>query len=597
MRRLLPAIAAIATIASAAAAAEDAWLQASALLDRDILVQGATFRAAVVLDLQKGYHVNANPPSLGFQIPTVLAPAPNQGIRWGEVRYPPGEPFTAAWSEGKSIRVYTGRAVLRLSGTVAPDAPPGPAALRLRLTYQGCDENTCYQPGERTLDIPTRIAAAGAAWKPANPEVFGETAGSAGEPAETAVRFEGETNLAATFERGLLLYFGALFLGGLLLNLTPCVFPLIPITMTVFAQQGESRPLRVLPLAILYVLGLAVAFTVVGVVAALAGRSLGFVLQQPVGVLAVVVILAAMMASAFGAFEISLPPGLLGKLSARRGPFGAAFMGLVMGAVAAPCVGPFLFALITFIATTRSVALGAASFFVTGLGLGLPYVFLAMFTGLINRFPHGGGWLVWTKRFLGLALAGLILYYLQRFIDPAFFWLLALALFIFAAAYLGFLEGLSRRPFTRRFLIVRVATAVGLAAAGVGVYGWATAERPEVQWTAWSPGALEKAQAENRPVILYFGADWCIECKTWHVGVFTDPAVVAESRSFDRLYVDVTQLDEGPKKAFAARYQGVNPPVVIVFDRAGGIVAAYRAIPPARTFAEMLKKADAPGRR
>jgi thiol:disulfide interchange protein DsbD len=301
-----------------------------------------------------------------------------------------------------------------------------------------------------------------------------------------------------------------------------------------------------------------------------------------------------MMASAFGAFEIRLPPGLLGRLSARRGPFGAAFMGLVMGAVVAPCVGPFLFALITFIATTRSAPLGAVSFFVTGLGLGLPYVFLAMFTGLINRFPHGGGWLVWTKRLLGLALAGLILYYIQRFIDPAFFWPLVLALFIFAAAYLGFLEGFSRRPFTRRFWIVRVATAAGLLAAGTGIYGWATAERPEVQWTAWTPGALEKAMAEKKPVILYFGADWCIECKEWHARIFSDPEVVADTEGFERIYVDVTQPTEGPKKAFAEKYQAVNPPVVIVLDRGGRIVAAYRSAPNVETFIGKLEKANTP---
>ena len=599
-RRLLAALVVAVLITGSSAGADNAWLRTSAYLDRDVLARGTTFRAAVVLDLDKGYHVNANPPSLSFQIPTVLAPEPTTAVRWGEVRYPAGEPFTASWSEGKPIRVYTGRNVVQVEGTAAPDAPLGPTVLRLKLSYQGCDENTCFQRGERTVELPARIVEAGAASFPANPEVFGggaepsatSQAGAAGPP----IRFEGETNLAAAFEQSLLLYLGALFLGGLLLNLTPCVFPLIPITMTVFAQQGERRPLRVLPLAILYVLGLAVTFTLVGVVAALAGKSLGFVLQQPVGVLAIVIILGAMMASAFGAFEIGLPSGLAGRLSARRGLLGAAFMGMVMGAVAAPCVGPFLFALIAFVATTRSVPLGAASFFATGLGLGLPYVFLAMSTGLIHRFPHGGGWLIWTKRLLGLAMAGLILYYVQRFIDAGFFWLLVLALFVFAAVYLGVLEGWSRRPFTWRFWAVRLATGAVLLAAGIGVYGWATAWRPEVEWTAWTPGALEKAQAERKPALLYFGADWCFACKEWHASIFADPAVVAESEDFARIYVDVTERAEGPKKAFAEKFQGVNPPRVIVFGRGGQVVADYRGPPAAAAFVEGMKKANAPSK-
>jgi len=594
----LLALALASLIAGSAAGAENAWLRTSAYLDRDVLPRGAAFRAAVVLDLDKGYHVNANPPTLDFQKPTVLAPQTTPTVRWGGVRYPAGEAFTASWSDGKPIRVYTGRAVIQVEGTAAPDAPLGPTVLVFKLSYQGCDENSCFQPAEQRVELPARVVEAGAAAAPANAAVFGESprlpATAQPGAAGPQIQFEGETNLAATFERSLLLYLGALFLGGLLLNLTPCVFPLIPITMTVFAQQGEKRALRVLPLAILYVLGLAVTFTIVGVAAALAGKSLGFVLQQPVGVLAIVIILAAMMASAFGAFEISLPSGLAGKLSARRGLLGAAFMGMVMGAVAAPCVGPFLFALITFVATTRSVPLGAASFFVTGLGLGLPYVFLAMFTGLINRFPHGGGWLVWTKRLLGLAMAGLILYYVQRFIDAGFFWLLVLALFVFAAAYLGLVEGWSRRPFTRRFWAARLLTGAVLLAAGIGVYGWATAARPEVEWTAWTPGALEKAAAGKRPALLYFGADWCIACKEWHASIFTDPAAVAESKDFTRMYVDVTELAEGPKKAFAQKYQGVNPPVVIVFGRGGQIVAAYRSPPGTAAFVEGLKKANAP---
>lgn len=605
MRYLAPLLLA-ALLAAAATAAEppaDPWLRATAHLDRAVLVRGEAFRVAVVLDLDKGYHVNANPPSLGFQIPTVVTPEPTATFRWGDVTYPRGEPFAAAWSEGKSILVYGGRATLVVPGTVAADAPLGDAVLRLKLDYQGCDANTCYQPGSRAVEVAAKIAEAGTPSAPANAELFAEAAKPPAAPAPAPaagtatgqpIRFEGQTDLAATFERGLFLYLGALFLGGLLLNLTPCVFPLIPITMSVFAQQGESRTLKVLPLAILYVLGLATTFTIVGVLAALAGQSLGVVLQQPVGVLAVVVILAAMMASMFGAFEIRLPAGLMGRLSARRGHLGAVFMGMVMGAIAAPCVGPFLFALITFIATERSVPLGAVSFFVTGLGIGLPYLFLGVFTGQINRFPRGGWWLVWTKQLMGLALGGLILYYIQRFIAPEFFWPLVLALFIFSALYLGVLEGWGRRPFTRRFQTVRLTTGVAILAAGIAVYAWGTAARPEVAWQPWTPDTMSVARSANRPTLLYFGADWCVECKEWHASVFTDPAVVAESAKFTPVYVDVTRLEEGPKKEFAARFQAVNPPVVVVMDAAGKVVAAYRSPPDPGKFVETMRQARGP---
>jgi thiol:disulfide interchange protein DsbD len=268
---------------------------------------------------------------------------------------------------------------------------------------------------------------------------------------------------------------------------------------------------------------------------------------------------------------------------------------MVMGLVASPCVGPFLIALITFVAAKGSLMLGAVSFFATGLGLGIPYVFLGTFTGLINRFPHGGAWLIWTKRLMGLMLAGLILYFVRPFIAEAFFWPLVLAVFIFAAAYLAVLEGFSRRPFTARFWAARLITGGVILAAGIMVYADATREHPEVAWTPWQPGALEAAQRDKRPVVLYFGADWCIACKEWHALIFTDPAVVRESENFVRIYVDVTKPPQGPLKAFAEHYQAVNPPVVVVFAQDGGPVKAWRNPPPAPEFLKALKRAAADG--
>jgi thiol:disulfide interchange protein DsbD len=546
----------------------------------------------VVLDIEGGYHVNSHQPSQSFQIPTVLTPDPSGAVRWGAVRYPPGRLFAPAWAEGEKLSVYAGRTVLLVEAQVADNAPTGETPLRLKLAYQGCDANSCFRPASRDVAITVKIVEKGGAAVGADEALFREAlAGLAPAAPPPSIRFEGETDLAATLERGMAAYLASLLLFGLLLNLTPCVFPLIPVTMTVFAQQGESRPGKVLPLAGLYVLGLAATFTLVGVLAALAGRSMGLVLQSPWGVLGVVTVLAIMMASTFGAFEIRLPSGAMGRLGARRGPAGSLFMGLVMGLVASPCVGPFLIALITFIAAKGSVALGAVSFFVTGLGLGIPYVFLGLFTGLINRFPRGGAWLIWTKRLMVLALAGLILYFIRPYIAEAFFWPLVLAAFTFAAVYLALLEGLSRRPFTARFRAARLIAGAVILAAGIMVYADATREHPEVQWTPWQAGAPEQAQAEKKPALVYFGADWCIACREWHAGVLADPGVVRESKAFVRIYVDLTRPPEGALKEFAARFQAINPPVVVLIGRNGQALKAWRSPPPIADFIAALRQA------
>ncbi len=321
MKRILAAagivLAAAAMVYGGAAGVD--WLRSSAVADHAAVPQGGTLRVAVVLDIDPGYHVYANPPSAADFIPVVVEPQPVSHIRWGAVRYPPGESLTPNIPIGDTVSVYTGRALVLVEAAVADDAPPGEMTLPLKLGYQGCSGDVRYAPATRDLAATIRVVAKGGAAVPAAAAIFAEADSHLASPPPQAAAVEGAVDLAATFEHSFLLYLGVLLLGGLALNLTPCVFPLIPVTMTVFAQQGESRASRVLPLAVLYVLGLAATFTLVGVLAALAGKSMGVVLMQPVGVLAVVIVLAVMMASTFGAFEIRLPSGLAGKLGGRRG--------------------------------------------------------------------------------------------------------------------------------------------------------------------------------------------------------------------------------------------------------------------------------------
>jgi thiol:disulfide interchange protein DsbD len=247
------------------------------------------------------------------------------------------------------------------------------------------------------------------------------------------------------------------------------------------------------------------------------------------------------------------------------------------------------------------MALGAVSFFTVGLGLGVPYIFLGTFTGLVNRFPRSGGWLVWTKRLMAMALAGIILYFMRPFIRAEFVRVLGTALFLFAAVYLGFLEGLSRRPFSSRFRAVRIVAAAALVAGAFAfhaAYGPAPAAGeasddggPHVEWTPWTEGALEAARAEGRPVLLYFTADWCIECRHWKAAIWSDPKVIAAAEGFARILVDVTQPPSGAKRDLAEAYRGVNPPAVILIGRHGQVHKAYRDPPAVEAFVGALGEA------
>jgi thioredoxin:protein disulfide reductase len=202
------------------------------------------------------------------------------------------------------------------------------------------------------------------------------------------------------------------FLGGLLTALTPCVYPLIPITVGVFgARKADARGKSVL-LTCSYVLGMAAVFTILGVVAARTGQAFGSILGDPRFAIGLATFLGILAASMFGAFELAIPSSLAQRLNAVGGAglVGAFLMGTVSGFLAAPCTGPVLAGLLAFVAKSQSTVLGAALLFVYALGIGVPFVLIGVFA---LRLPKGGVWMEWVKSVLGVALLALAATYVK----------------------------------------------------------------------------------------------------------------------------------------------------------------------------------------
>ena len=202
------------------------------------------------------------------------------------------------------------------------------------------------------------------------------------------------------------------FLGGLLTALTPCVYPLIPITVGLFgARKTDARGKSVL-LTGSYVLGMAAVFTILGVVAARTGQAFGSILGDPRFAIGLALFLGILAASMFGAFELVIPSGLAQRLNTVGGAglVGAFLMGTVSGFLAAPCTGPVLAGLLAFVAKSQSIALGAALLFVYALGIGVPFVLIGVFA---LRLPKGGAWMEWVKSVLGVALLALAANYVK----------------------------------------------------------------------------------------------------------------------------------------------------------------------------------------
>jgi len=221
---------------------------------------------------------------------------------------------------------------------------------------------------------------------------------------------------------------GILF-GGMALNLTPCVYPLIPITVSYFG--GRSGKGQLVGHGLCYIGGLALTNSLLGVAAAMTGGLMGAMLQNPIVLAMVAAILVLFATSLFGFWELRLPGGLMQAASkSYTGYLGTLFMGLTLGVVAAPCIGPFVLGLLTWVAGMGSPLLGFVIFFTLSLGLGLPLFFLAIFSGRIDKLPRSGEWMVWVRKLMGWILVGMAAYFIRPIIPKTagIFFLAAVAL-------------------------------------------------------------------------------------------------------------------------------------------------------------------------
>ena len=382
------------------------------------------------------------------------------------------------------------------------------------------------------------------------------------------------------------------FLGGLLTALTPCVYPLIPITVGVFgARPGVGRSKAVL-LTSSYVVGMGVVFATLGVVAARTGAAFGALLGHPAVAIGLAIFLLVLAASMFGAFELTLPQGLALRLNSvgGSGVAGAFLMGSVAGFLAAPCTGPVLTGLLTYVATTRNTALGGGLLFVYALGIGVPFFLIGVFA---VRLPKSGAWMDWVKSALGILLVALAASYLRdafptlraAAVSAARAWGSAGAVWLSAAlAAAGILLGAIHRSFgagPRQAVLkglgvalVTGAVLLRFSALNVGVEsaGLVWNLRYAGEGTAPEPvdAALARARTEHRPVMIDFFAEWCAACKELDRETYVAPVVVAEAQRFVRIKVDGTNALD-PLDALYQRF-GINGLPTVAFVSSEGKV-------------------------
>jgi thiol:disulfide interchange protein DsbD len=564
---LLALAGAAAPLAGAPAPDPKTLLKVSARLEPAGSVQGTLL---VRCELASGWHVNSHTPSEDYLIPTEVEVAPAPGATIEAPKYPEGKEQKFSFSD-KPLSVYAGS----FSVEVPVSWKGGPAPeLSGVVKFQACSDTQCLAPTE----VPFRVSGAA----PGAPPASGGTAsaGSAAPlaggavPLSEAKRLSGGTAAAgASQDFGKLLesrgYAGVLVLlfgWGLALNLTPCVYPVIPLTVSFFGGQAAGNSRRTFALASVYVLGMATTYSALGVAAALSGRLFGVALQSPWVLAGIAAVLVALALSMFGLYDLRMPTALMQKAGARQGVTGAYAMGLLVGVVAAPCVGPVVLGLLAFVAATQNAALGFLFFFVLSLGLGLPFLFLAAFSGRIAALPRAGAWMEGVKKIFGWVLLAMAAYFLRNALPaPYRTWLLPAVLAVGAAALV-----ISRIPLR---LPVRALVAIAFLAAAVFFSPLAEAD---VRGPAWEP--FDATRVGGRPAVIDFSASWCLPCIELDKKTFSDARVrqALERRALYR--ADMTKAAAPETVALADKYRILGVPTIIFLDASGNEIADLRLV-------------------
>ena len=538
-----------------------------------------------------------------------FAVAGGSDAKLGEPQFPPGQ--------RKKDEFFGEVETYRKQVAVKVPVTGNAEKLQLQVTSQGCaDVGVCYPPQVQRIDVRLANFSPGSAGPlagaPQDSSAPLSTPSFGGREVREPAIVSDETRFEQALASGGFLLTLAIFFGaGILLTFTPCVLPMIPILSGIIV--GENRAVakaHAFALSVTYVLGMAVTYTVIGVVAALSGAFISAALQNPWVLAAFATIFVVLALSMFGFYDLQLPSALHAKAHAasaklRGGELGAvALMGMLSAAIVSPCVAAPLAGALLYIGQTRDALLGGAALFSLALGMGVPLVVVGTTEGAL--LPKSARAMVAVKKFFGWALLAVAIWIVSPIIPPAAQMLAWAALLIIGAVYLHALDPLPHDApgFARLAKGVGVIALVAGAALVIGALsgardplqplaGWRTgsAPVPEVRFErVRSLGELDaRLKTADRPVMLDFYADWCVSCKEMERFTFADDKVRAQLGNMLLLQADVT-ANSPADQALLKRFRLFGPPGIIFLDASGREIPGLRVIgfqPPDR-FLETL---------
>lgn len=535
----------------------------------DTLMGGSDAQFVIILGIQEGWHLNAHNPTLDYLIGVDLNIDANDHAVVSDIQYP--QPLQMQFSFAQDVLdVYEGNTAILLNMKTSEDLKPGNYSITGSLTVQACSDKVCLPPANVELGFPIQIGNQTSA-NSEHADLFTEL-----ENRETAtVTSTGGNQIASMFNnQGYVWALLSIFLIGLALNLTPCVYPMMSVTISLFGGNEDKSTTSAFSKALTYVLGIIFMYSTLGVMAAYTGELFGGWLQSPWVLAGIGVLILLLSLSMFGLYELQPPAWMmqkLGKTQRASGYIGHFLSGLLVGVFAAPCIGPPIIALLAFVGAQGSPLFGFLTFFVMALGLGLPYLILGTFSGLLSKMPKSGVWMIWVKKVFGVVLVGVALFYLSLAFTPGYSMYAVLATVVIGGIYLGFFEQSGSEKNSFRWL--KYTVGVGTLAAAFMLFQ--NLQKESVQWQKYDAKVIEQMK---KPVMLDFYADWCIPCIELDRKTFTDGRVIEETESFVRMKVDLTHFDSKRAEKLRQQYDIAGVPTIMFLNSDGKEIKSARVV-------------------
>lgn len=534
---------------------------------------GNSYKGAIIVEIKHGWHINSATPNQDYLIPAELTFDTVNGLIPENITYPKAKQIELL---GSKMSLYDDKAVIYFDVNITDEASEGINNLPLQFTYQACNDRECRGPETIDLNLQIKVGQEGSA---INKDIFKTVSVEPEAVTNELPPGAQQSEIGKLIEKhgnwGYVMALGLAFVTGLLLSFSPCTYPMVPITVSIFAGQKRSIG-RGFILSLFYVGTMAFVYGIMGLIVSLVGGVFGAWLASTPVVIGIAVVFVIFSLSMFGLYNLDVPMSIRNKLGTAKtsgGITGAIVLGVIAALVVSPCVGPFVAGILLYIATFGSPVFGFLILFVFAIGLGTLYIIIGTFSSAISSLPGAGEWMETVKKFFGFVLLFMALYFLKTIIPINLIYVITGLLLLIMAVFGGGFDRLTEKS----DMFSRLKKLIGLLAFIVAVYlllgtmlregfilpaasnwlaisGTTEIEKDLIDWDRDLEIGLAEAKSNGQPVLIDTWATWCVNCKVLDEKVFGNQEVAKEAGRFKALKIQLEKSGSPETKAFMKKF-------------------------------------------